>query len=99
MTDDLLFKELTERLDRIEKNIKSDFPNWLSVRQVADYLSLSSSTIRKLISTGQIPYKRLPLAESGAIRFNRRLIDLWLLSGEVKPTARARQTFAEFVDD
>jgi len=99
MTDNLLFSMILEKLDALESKIKPEYPAWLSVRQCAEYLGLSGGTIRKLVSTGRIPYKRLPLAESGAIRFNRRLIDLWLLSGEVKPTARARQTFAEFVDD
>jgi len=99
MTDNLLFSMILEKLDALESKIKPEYPIWLSVRQVADYFGLSQSTIRKLVSTGDIPYRRLPTAEGGAIRFNRRLIDLWLLSGEVKPTARARQTYAEFVDD
>jgi len=93
MTDELLFKELIEKIDALEKNIKPDFPNWMSVRQVAKYLSISESSVRTLISTGKIPYRRLPTAEGGAIRFNRKQIDFWLLSGQTKPKARTRQTF------
>jgi len=94
MSDELLFKELITKIDQI----KPKYPAWLSVKQCGQYLGLSESTIRKLVSTGQIPYKRLPLAESGAIRFNRRLIDFWLLTGELKPKARARQTFEALLD-
>jgi len=95
MSDELLFKELITKIDQI----KPKYPAWLSVKQCGQYLGLSESTIRKLVSTGQIPYKRLPLAESGAIRLNRRQIDLWLLSGEIRPSKRSRATFAEFIDD
>jgi len=95
---DPTFKEIVEKLDRIEKQIKPSIPTWLSVRQIADYLDVSESTIRKLVASGNIPYRRLPTAEGGAIRFNRKQIDLWLLSGDVKPKARARQTFEALID-
>jgi len=94
MSDELLFKELITKIDQI----KPEYPIWLSVRQVADYFGLSQSTIRKLVSTGDIPYRRLPTAEGGAIRFNRKQVDLWLLSGQVKPTARTRRTFEALLD-
>jgi excisionase family DNA binding protein len=89
MNNDLLFKELIEKIDRL----KPGFPSWLSVKHCAKYLGVSESTIRTLVKSGDIPYRRLPTAEGGAIRFNRKQIDLWLLSGEVKPKARTRQTF------
>jgi excisionase family DNA binding protein len=94
---DPTFKEIVEKLDRIEKQIKPSIPTWLSVRQIADYLDVSESTIRKLVASGNIPYRRLPTAEGGAIRFNRKQIDLWLLSGEIKPKARARATFQDLL--
>jgi len=93
MSDEILFKELIEKIDRIESRLKPDFPVWLSVRQCGEYLGLSESTIRKLVTSGDIPYRRLPTTEGGAIRFNRKQIDLWLLSGDLKPKARARATF------
>jgi len=94
---ELTFKDIYEKLDAIEKRIKPEFPNWLSVKQCAEYLGLSESTVRKLITSGNIPFRRLPTTEGGAIRFNRKQLDLWLLSGKVKPDARARQTFAELL--
>jgi len=99
MNNELVFKEIMEKIDKLEKTIKPGFPNWMSVKQLCEYIGLSQSSIRKMVRTGQIPYKRLPLAESGAIRFNRKQIDLWLLSGELRPSKRTRSTFTEFVDD
>ncbi len=94
MTDELLFKELITKIDRL----KPEYPNWLSVKQCAEYIGVSESTIRTMVKSGDIPYRRLPTAEGGAIRFNRRQVDLWLLSGDVKPKARARQTFEALID-
>lgn len=89
MTDEPLFRELIAKIDQL----KPEYPAWLSVKQCAEYLGLSESTIRKVVTSGDIPYRRLPTAQAGAIRFNRKQIDLWLLSGDVKPKARARATF------
>lgn len=88
MNDDPLFRELIEKIEKLNQ-----YPNWLSVRQCAEYLGLSDSTIRKMISAGSIPFQRIPTTEGGAIRFNRRQIDFWLLSGQTRPKARTRQTF------
>ena len=90
-------KQIFLKLDALEKRIKPEFPNWLSVKQCAKYLGLSESTIRKLVTSGDIPFRRLPTTEGGAIRFNRKQVDLWLLSGELKPKARARATFLELL--
>ncbi|MCK9244632.1 MAG: helix-turn-helix domain-containing protein [Candidatus Marinimicrobia bacterium] len=89
MTDEPLFRELIAKIDQL----KPEYPAWLSVKQCAEYLGLSESTIRKLVTSGDIPFRRLPTAEGGAIRFNRKQIDFWLLSGDIRPTARARATF------
>jgi len=91
------FSIIIDKIDRLEKQINPNFPAWLSVRQLAEYLGLSASSIRKMISAGSIPFKRLPTCEGGSIRFNRKQIDLWLLSGDVKPTARTRSTFEVFL--
>ncbi|MDD5230355.1 MAG: helix-turn-helix domain-containing protein [Candidatus Marinimicrobia bacterium] len=99
MSDKLMFSMILDKIDALESKLRPEIPAWLSVKQVAEYLGLSSSSIRKMVASGQIPYKRLPTAEGGAIRFNRRQIDLWLLSGELRPSKRSRSTFAEFIDD
>ena len=96
-SDDAISKEILIKLGQIEKKIETTFPAWLTVKEICEYLRLSPSTIRKLVALGNIPHHRLPTAQGGAIRFNRKQIDLWLLSGDVKPKARTRQTFEAFL--
>ena len=107
-------KLIFQKLDQLEKRIKPEFPNWLNVKQCGAYLGLSTSTIHKLVTSGKIPFRRLPASdyeikdkltkrkvkkypEGGAIRFNRKEIDLFLLNGNVKARKRSRQTFAELL--
>ncbi|MFH1213193.1 MAG: helix-turn-helix domain-containing protein [Candidatus Neomarinimicrobiota bacterium] len=95
-----MIERLLEKIEILIQKIDSlqtGFPAWLSVKDCARYLSVSESTIRKMVTSGDIPYRRLPTTEGGAIRFNRKQIDLWFLSGDVKPKARARQTFEAFL--
>ena len=66
---------------------------WLDLKRVAGYLKVSPSQIRKLVGTGQIPFRRLPNGKAGKLLFNRRQVDLWLLSGAVNPSKRQRLTF------
>lgn len=89
--------QILERLDRLERRFRAEYPAWLTVAEVAQYLGVSPSTIRKLVANGSIPYRRLPTGEGGAIRFNRKMIDLWLLSGQLKPSKRTRLTFEEII--
>jgi len=93
MSDDPKFTLIIEKLDALSKQIEPGFPAWLSVRELAEYLRVSESQVRKLVSVGSIPYRRV----GQAIRFNRRLVDLSILSGDLKPSKRARQTFAELL--
>lgn len=46
---------------------------FLSVVEVAEYLGLSQSAIRKWIRTGQIPFLKI----NGAIRFDMEEINQW----------------------
>jgi len=92
MDNELLFQRI-EQIDRKIDGLKVGSPAWLSVRQLAEYLGVSASSIRKMISAGTIPFKRLPTADGGSIRFHRKTIDLYLLNDNVKPTARTRARF------
>jgi len=87
-------QELLETLKRIENSI-SPARTWLSVPELADYIKSSESTIRRLISSGSIPFHRV--GENGKIIFHRRQIDLWLLTGEKQPGKRTRTLFKEFL--
>jgi len=96
--DDPKFLDLIQRIDEKIDKLKPDFPNWMSVKQCAEYIGgVSCGTVRALVKTGKIPYTRLPLSEGGKLLFSKKLIDLWLLSGQVKPTKRVRQNFQELL--
>ena len=92
MTDD--FKMLFLKLESIESRI-TPAKTWLSVSDLAGYLGISESSIRRLIFKGQIPFKRI--GTNGKIIFNRRQIDLWLLTGERNPGKRAMAIFRDLL--
>jgi len=98
MIDDPKFSMILDKIDALEKRLKPEFPVWLDIRQASVYLQISRSTIRKLILSNSIPFRRVPNGKAGKLLFNRRVLDLWLLSGDVKPSKRARSTFEAFLD-
>jgi excisionase family DNA binding protein len=55
----------------------SNIEGWLSINEVARYLNLSVSFIRK-----QVRYQRIPFVRPGGkvLRFRRDLLDAWLES-------------------
>ena len=92
MTDEI--KILFQKLESIESRI-TPAQTWLNVIDLSQYLGISESTIRRLISKGEIPYRRI--GNNGCITFNRKQIDLWLLSGEKHPTKRSRAIFQDLL--
>jgi len=85
---------ILEALKKIENQIELN-STWLSVPELADYLKSSESAIRRLISTSSIPFQRV--GAKGKIIFNRKQIDLWLLSGKKHPGKRVRDTFKDLL--
>jgi excisionase family DNA binding protein len=57
-----ILESILERLNTIQDPISY---NWLDIRQAAEYLKISQSTIRKLISENGIPFKRVPNGKTG----------------------------------
>ena len=47
---------------------------WLTIREVAAYLSLKEGTIKNFISRGRLPYAK----RRGVVRFDLKQIDKWL---------------------
>lgn len=92
MTEDV--KLLFQKLDSIEQRITPPL-TWMSVPDLAKYLKSSESTIRRLVAKNEVPFKRI--GSNGKIVFNRRQIDLWLLSGEKHPGKRARMIFQDLL--
>lgn len=89
-----IFRELVERLDRIESKI-TPAQTWLSVSDLANYLGVSESTVRRLVSRREIPFHRI--GSNGCLTFNRKLVDLWLLTGEKQPGKRSRAMFQDLL--
>lgn len=55
--------------------ISQDFPRYLSVKQVADYLHLNEKKIYALVNEGKIPATKV----TGKWMFPRELVDRWML--------------------
>ncbi|MCF7740962.1 MAG: helix-turn-helix domain-containing protein [Candidatus Marinimicrobia bacterium] len=72
---------------------------WLTIDELSDYIKLSQTSIRRLINKDKIPFSRLGNSKKSKIIFNRKQIDLWLLTGDKKPGKRARKLAKEFIND
>ena len=53
----------------------------LTVRELADYLCVSESTIRKMVRESRIPFIKI----ISKILFNKSVIDNWIESNQVNP--------------
>ena len=73
--DELLFTNLTERLDRIEDKIDNRLNKiWLSISDVTTTTGLSKSTINRAIAKGE-----LKCVKNGGKRMTmRKWVDQWL---------------------
>ncbi|HEG43341.1 MAG TPA: DNA-binding protein [Phycisphaerales bacterium] len=69
-----------------EKHVNSP---WLTVKQLAEYLSLSPGTIRNWVSQKYIPHSK----KGRVVRFHRRQIDEWLSAD----TCPGRRTIAQSI--
>lgn len=61
---------------------------YLSVAAVADYLDVSTHTVRRLVDSGELAVVRLG-GRGSAIRINRRTLDAWLSDMETRSTPDA----------
>ena len=53
----------------------------LTVKELADYLCVSESTIRKMVRESRIPFIKI----ISKILFNKSVIDNWIESNQVNP--------------
>ncbi len=63
-------------------------PEWLTIEQVADWLQVSTNTIRRYIEDGSLPAVNLG---GRAIRIRRQDLDAWLEKRRVEPGVSIRQ--------
>ena len=66
---------LLERLDRIEKKIDGKYMNrYLDIKQVSALTTLSLSTIRRRVATGELKCTR----RLGKLLFKKSAVEEWL---------------------
>ena len=53
---------------------------WLDIKQAAEYLNLSVSTLYSYVAHGSIPYSRVP--GSTLLRFETTDLNTWLRQGQ-----------------
>ncbi|MCF7886520.1 MAG: excisionase family DNA-binding protein [Candidatus Marinimicrobia bacterium] len=93
-------KDILTKLENIEtklNQIEGATPLWLTIDQLSDYINLSKTAIRKMIKQNEIPHQRA--GSTNKLLFNRKKIDLWLLTGDQRPKKRARKLNREFIND
>ena len=90
MTEIELLKQIDKKLDRVLSTNKT----WLSVKDLSKYISISESKIREMISKNTIPFQKI----DGTIRFSRKKIDIWILTGNLNPTKSQRDRVIQYLD-
>ena len=81
--------EILTKLEHLEQSLQVQNVTWLDLHGVADYLHISTSKLRKMISAGEIPFKRV--GTNGKLIFSRKQIDLWLIYGKTHFSKRERE--------
>jgi len=61
-------------MDSSNQQPDSNQPTWMTVEQVAVYLSVSPGTVRNWVSQKYIPHAK----KGRIVRFNRLSVDAWL---------------------
>ena len=72
---DILYHNLVERLDRIEKKMDNRvLKNWLSITDVTQATGYSKSTINRAIKTGELK----SVKNGGKRMFRKEWVDRWI---------------------
>ena len=85
-----ILKQINDKIDRLENR-----SIWLSIPEVSKYVKVSESQIRKLISKGKIPYRRLGSNSKSRILVNKKMLDLSIIYGKVKGFTKREREQAE----
>ncbi|NPE31459.1 helix-turn-helix domain-containing protein [Methanococcoides sp. SA1] len=75
-----IFDVIIEKIDKIISITQEAQSPYMDVPLAAEYLKISVSKLRKLISEGKAPFNRI----DGKIVFHKRKLDLWVLSDTQK---------------
>ncbi len=66
----------------MNKSVDSPAKQWISVKEVADYMGLKPATVYQYVSERRIPFHKVP--GSSLVRFKVSEIDEWMASGRVE---------------
>jgi Mn-dependent DtxR family transcriptional regulator len=88
-----ILEEILQTVQRIESRQISTTSPYLSVSEVADYLKISESSMRRLLRNGKIPYQRININESNTrnsskILITRKHLDQFVFYGEQKDVSK-----------
>ena len=73
--EDILYHNLVERLDRIEKKMDNRvLKNWLSITDVTQATGYSKSTINRAIKNGELE----SVKNGGKRMFRKEWVDRWI---------------------
>ena len=92
-----LLPQMFELIQKLNSNLENSFTKrWLSVRELAEYLSYSNDRIYKLKDEHFIEgihfYKK-----SGKILFDRVTIDSWMVEGKSNETNQSQRQIVDNV--
>ena len=72
---DVQLYSLAEQLDRIEKKLDGKYSNkFLDMKQVVQFSSNSTSSIRRAVASGQLKVSKV----TGKLLFKKEWVDRWL---------------------
>ena len=91
---EIIIQQLIEEIKALRSDLRQTSSYWLDVEGVSSYVHISKGQVYKLVSSGQIPHKRL----NGKILFNKKQIDYWLLTESKNPTKRQREEVEHFIN-
>jgi len=80
-----MLNTISERLNHLEQIINSKQSPWRDIKGTAEYLNISTRTIRRLVSAGTIPFvRRETISGKAKLFFHRKQLNLWMFTGSSK---------------
>ncbi|MBL7067507.1 MAG: helix-turn-helix domain-containing protein [Candidatus Marinimicrobia bacterium] len=93
MIVEALLKQLINEMQELKNTLAGTTLPWLDIKEASSYLKLSVSTIRKLTSKGEIPFKHLGEGQKSKVLFSRKQLDMWIMTGKTSGfTKRDKET-------
>ena len=85
--------KILSRINDLENHITDLASRWLDVNQASQYLHISTSKLRKMVSSGEIPHRRV--GKNGKILFSRKQLDLFVIYGKSGSFTRREREMVE----